>query len=51
MTKGGDLIYPHEGLKEAEFIINQIKQLTEFSEETFLKALYRNHYYRLDGAE
>lgn len=51
MMNGGELIYPHEGLKEAEFIIDQITNLMEFSEEAFLEALYRNHYYRLDDAE
>lgn len=42
---GGELIYPHEGLEKAEFIINQISRLTEFSEEAFMYALCRNHQY------
>ena len=49
--KGGDLIYPHEGLKEAQFIIDQIKNATTFSEEAFQYALYRSHFYKLDDAD
>lgn len=49
--KGGELIYPHEGLREAAYIIDQIKVATEFSEEAFRYALYRSHYYRLDDRE
>ena len=48
--RGGELIYPHEGLKQVDFIIEQIKHATEFSEEAFLYALYRNHRFRLADA-
>lgn len=51
MMKGGELIYPHEGLKQAEFIINQIRTATSFSEEAFQYALYRSHYYKMEDAE
>lgn len=47
MMLGGDYIYPHEGLKQAEFIIDEIRNMTTFSEEAFQYALYRNHYYRI----
>lgn len=50
LMHGGELIYPHEGLKQAEFIIDQIRKLTVFSEKAFQFALYRNHYYRLEDA-
>lgn len=29
------MIYPHEGLKQAEFIIDEIRKLSVFSEEAF----------------
>ncbi len=48
LMREGKSIYPHEGLAEADFIINQIANLTEFSKEAFQYALYRNHYYRID---
>lgn len=51
LMKGGELIYPHEGLKQAEFIIDQIRTATSFSEEAFLYALYRSHYYKMEDAE
>lgn len=31
MMKGGESIYPHEGLKDAGFIINDIAKTTSFS--------------------
>ena len=46
----GELIDPHRGLKQFDFIIEQIKHATEFSEEAFLYALYRNHRFRLADA-
>lgn len=51
LMKGGELIYPHEGLKEVQWIIDKIKRTTEFSEEAFRYALYRSHYYRLVDRE
>ncbi len=47
MMRGGELIYPHEGLKEVLWILDEIKRATRFSEEAFQYALYRSHYYRL----
>lgn len=47
LMEGGKKIYPHEGLGQAQFIIDEIRNLTEFSEEAFEYALYRNHFYRL----
>lgn len=44
----GKLIYPHEGLKEAQFIIDDIANTTQFSEVAYYYALQRNHYYRLE---
>lgn len=49
--KGGELVYPHEGLNGVEFLINQIKSLTDFSEESFLYALQRSHMFRLKNKE
>ena len=46
--QGGKLVYPHEGLKEAQFIIDEIKEETCFSYEAFQYALYRSHYYRME---
>lgn len=51
LMKGGELMYPHEGLKQAEFIIDQIRTATSFSEEAFQYALYHSHYYRMDEAD
>ena len=51
LMEGGDLIYPHEGLKQAEFIIEEIRRTCTFSEDAFHYALYRNHYYRLEDAK
>ena len=42
------LIYPHEGLKQAEYVIEQIRTATSFSEEAFQYALYRSHYYKVE---
>lgn len=47
MMNGGELIYPHEGLKQVDFIIKQIAESTVFSEEAFQYALRRNHKYRV----
>lgn len=47
MMKGGELIYPHEGLEKADFIIDQIRNASTFSEEAFRSALYKNHYYKI----
>ena len=44
----GNLIYPHEGLKQAEYVIEQIRTATSFSEEAFQYALYRSHYYKVE---
>lgn len=51
LMEGGKKIYPHEGLGQAQFIIDEIGKLTEFSEEAFEYALYRSHYYRLADRE
>lgn len=51
LMHGGELIYPHEGLKQADFIIDEISRLCVFSEEAFQYALYRSHYYRLSDEE
>lgn len=48
---GGEKIYPHEGLGKADFIIQSIKNATEFSYQAFEEALYRNHYYRIADRE
>ena len=45
--QGGKLIYPHEGLTKAQFVIDKIRDLNEFSEEALRYAVYRSHYYRL----
>lgn len=51
LMRGGELIYPHEGLKDAQFIIDSIRKATSFSEKAFRYALYRSHYYRLADIE
>lgn len=51
LMKGGELIYPHEGLKQVEFIIEQIRNAVSFSEEAFQYALYRSHYYKVEEAD
>lgn len=51
LMKGGERIYPHEGLREVQFLIDQIRGETCFSEEAFRYALYRSHYYRMDEAD
>ncbi|MCI6637880.1 MAG: FRG domain-containing protein [Bilifractor sp.] len=45
--RGGELIYPHEGLIKAQFVIDKIRTLHEFFEEALQYAVYRSHYYRL----
>ena len=45
--KGGELIYPHEGLKGVDFIIEQLKRLTDFSESAFEYALRRSQYFSM----
>lgn len=45
--QGGELIYPHEGLTQAQFVIDNIRGLCEFSEKAFRYAVYRSHYYSL----
>ncbi len=47
LMKGGELIYPHEGLGKADFIIDQIRNACVFSREAFQYALYKNHYYKI----
>lgn len=51
LMEGGELVYPHEGLKQAGFIIDQIRSATSFSEEAFQYALYRSHYYKVEDSE
>lgn len=45
--RGGELIYPHEGLNSVDFIIQQIKKLTDFSEKAFDYALERSQYFAM----
>lgn len=47
LMRGGELIYPHEGLMKVQFLINQIAKSTTFSHEAFLYALERNHLFAL----
>ncbi|PNV63476.1 hypothetical protein C0033_02085 [Clostridium sp. chh4-2] len=49
--RGGELIYPHEGLSKIDFLINAISGLTVFSYEAFLYALERNHLFALKEEE
>jgi hypothetical protein len=51
MMNGGKKVYPHEGLGQAQFIIDVIKNLTMFSVEAFNYALYRSHYYKIAERE
>lgn len=51
IMNGGELIYPHEGLKEAQYLIDKIKNEFRFSVEAFNYALYRSHYYRIADAD
>lgn len=51
MMDGGKKIYPHEGLGQVQFIIDEIRKLTCFSKEAFEYALYRNHYYSFADRE
>ena len=49
--KGGELIYPHEGLKQVEYLIQQIRTLKTFSEGAFLYALQRNHLFTISDKD
>ena len=40
--EGGKLIYPHEGLLQVDFVIEDIRNLTTFSDEAFQYALTKN---------
>ena len=51
LMQGGELVYPHEGLKSVQFLIDQIRDETKFSEPAFQYALYRNHYFGLKDAD
>lgn len=51
LMEGGKKIYPHEGLKEANYIIDQIRGLTTFSKKAFDYALYHSHMFRMRDAE
>lgn len=51
MMKGGKLVFPHEGLKYVQHIIDQISRETSFSEQAFQYALYRSHYFKLDDED
>lgn len=51
LMEGGRKIYPHEGLRDAEFIIEQIRNGTVFSENAFRYALYRSQEYSLNDEE
>lgn len=44
---GGKKIYPHEGLRKIQFLIDQITGSTDFSYDAFKYALYRSHDYSL----
>lgn len=43
----GKKIYPHEGLRKIQFLIDQIAAATDFSYDAFQYALYRSHEYSL----
>lgn len=51
LMDGGRKVYPHEGLVQVQFLIDQIRTATEFSEEAFRFALYRSHEFRLEEDE
>lgn len=51
LMHGGKLIYPHEGLNQVSFIIDEIAGLTEFSEQSFEAALRRSQFYCLKDAD
>lgn len=51
MMEGGKKIYPHEGLRDADYIIDQIRSGTVFSEDAFQYALYRSQEYTLSDKE
>ena len=48
---GGKAIYPHEGLTQAQFIIDEIKKSTVFSKAAFYYALKKNQFYRIADEE
>lgn len=48
---GGKAIYPHEGLVQARFIIDEIKTSTVFSKVAFYYALKKSQYYRIADEE
>lgn len=49
--RGGELVYPYEGLRRIDFLIQQIAGLTDFSEEAFLYSLRRSHKFKLEDRE
>ena len=51
MMHEGKLIYPHEGLNCLSFIIDEIANLTEFSEQAFTEALRKSQFYCLKDAD
>lgn len=51
MMKGGKLVFPHEGLRHVQYILDQISRETTFSEQAFQYALYRSHYFKLDDED
>jgi len=51
MMDAGKKVYPHEGLLQAQFIIDEIRNLKTFSEEAFRYALYRSHMYKTEDAD
>lgn len=51
MMGEGELIYPHEGLKQIQFIISDIATATAFSEEAFQYALIRSHWFAQEQAD
>lgn len=48
---GGKAIYPHEGLVQTQFIIDEIKKSTVFSKVAFYYALKKSQYYRIVDEE
>lgn len=49
--RGGEMVYPHEGLNKADFIIDKIRSETSFSEAALDFAVKRSHYYSIDDKE
>ncbi len=47
LMEGGKKIYPHEGLVQVKFILDELNALTTFSEDAFQYGLVRSHYYRV----